>query len=134
MKNEEIKPDETVFLVNIKSIKEDGETLDPKFISLKKSLYLKHLKINAEYLNDYVLCEDPDVQTLKVIEDAKPIEKNDLTPKKDAEKPLEDPLFNDPSNDFEPFIPKAKESFIQKSEKPSFDKPKKERKQRIKAN
>ncbi len=142
MKNE-VKPEteiEMVCLINVKNLNIDDAELNPQTMTIRKDLYEKHLKIKAGYLNDYVLAEDQEGKALKVVEGAKPIEKivpienNDLTSKEDPEKPLEYPEFNDPSNDFEPFISEAKESFIQKNEKPSFDKPKKEKKQKIKSH
>lgn len=147
MKNE-VKPEieiEMVCLINVKTLNIDDVELNPQTMTIRKDLYEKHLKIKAGYLNDYVLAEDQSGNALKVIEDAKPIENNDLIPKEDLEKPLKDPEFNDPDNDFEPFVLKPLESFVDNSEPkidfgekliPKIDpeKPTKKNKQKIKSH
>lgn len=153
MKNE-VKPEieiEMVCLINVKNLNIDDAELNPQTMTIRKDLYEKHLKIKAGYLNDYVLAEDQSGNALKVIEDSKPIEKivpienNDLKPKEDPEKPAQDPEFNDPSNDFEPFVLKPLESFVDNSDhkidfgenlipKQDPEKPIKKNKQKIKAH
>lgn len=138
MKNiEEPKPEiEVVFLVNIKKLNEDDLEMKPQMITVRKDLYEKHLRIKAEYLNDYILCEDPDGQALKVVEETK------IEPT--IEVPLE--IEDVPESEaFEPFVLQPLENFVDNSDpkidfgenlipKQDPEKPIKKNKQKIKAH
>lgn len=115
--------EDLVYLINLKDVAED-QPIRTKAIT--KRLFEAHTKIKAQWLDEWtVVDEDPNKvdetvqdamqETMQdVVQDTVQIENNDLIPNEDPEKP--------------------KEMFIPKKEKPEFSKPKKERKQRVKAN
>ena len=107
--------EDLVYLINLKDVAED-QPIRTKAIT--KRLFEAHKKIKAQWLDEWtVVDEDPnkvDETAQDVVQDTVQIENNDLIPNEDPEKP--------------------KEMFIPKKEKPEFSKPKKERKQRVKAN
>lgn len=126
---------ETVDLVSLKSVSIEGETVEPKMITIRKDIYEKHVKIKAEYLNDYILVEEN--QKDKIVK----VENEQLIPIVEPEKPIEPEIFepNNEANDHDPFIGeiKLKESFVETNQpeiKEPLDKPKKSKKERIKAS
>lgn len=107
--------EDLVYLINLKDVAED-QPIRTKAIT--RRLFEAHTKIKAQWLDEWtVVDEDPnkvDETAQDVVQDTVQIENNDLIPNEDPEKP--------------------KEMFIPKKEKHEFSKPKKERKQRVKAN
>lgn len=132
--------EDLVYLINLKDVAED-QPIRTKAIT--RRLFEAHTKIKAQWLDEWtVVDEDPnkvDETVQDAMQDTVQIENNDIIPNEDPEKPknvvqnvvtIEDA---DLLGDFK-YIEKPKESFIPKKEKPEFSKPKKERKQRVKAN
>lgn len=108
--------EDLVYLINLKDVAED-QPIRTKAIT--KRLFEAHTKIKAQWLDEWtVVDEDPnkvDETVQDVVQDTVQIE-DDAT--------LVDVEYTE----------KPKEMFIPKKEKPEFSKPKKERKQRVKAN
>ena len=108
--------EDLVYLINLKDVAED-QPIRTKAIT--KRLFEAHTKIKAQWLDEWtVVDEDPnkvDETVQDVVQDTVQIE-DDAT--------LVDVEYPE----------KPKEMFIPKKEKPEFSKPKKERKQRVKAN
>lgn len=108
--------EDLVYLINLKDVAED-QPIRTKAIT--KRLFEAHTKIKAQWLDEWtVVDEDPnkvDETVQDVVQDTVQIE-DDAT--------LVDVEYPE----------KPKEMFIPKNEKPEFSKPKKERKQRVKAN
>ena len=108
--------EDLVYLINLKDVAED-QPIRTKAIT--KRLFEAHTKIKAQWLDEWtVVDEDPnkvDETVQNVVQDTVQIE-DDAT--------LVDVEYPE----------KPKEMFIPKKEKHEFSKPKKERKQRVKAN
>lgn len=104
--------EDLVYLINLKDVAED-QPIRTKAIT--RRLFEAHTKIKAQWLDEWTVVDEDPNKVDEVVQDVVTIEDVDLL------------------GDFK-YIEKPKESFIPKKEKPEFSKPKKERKQRVKAN
>jgi hypothetical protein len=118
-----------VDLVSIKSLDVPDENPTPKTITITEDIYLKHMKIKAEYLNEYEIIGEPyeleDPKKEQPKDKIVKVENEQLIPKVDPEKLIED-------DNYDPFVDNVHEGV---QEINSFiDKPKnkKERKKAIK--
>lgn len=116
--------EDLVYLINLKDVAED-QPIRTKAIT--KRLFEAHTKIKAQWLDEWTVVDEDPNKVDETVQDAMQETMQDVV--QDTVQIEDDATLVDVE-----YPEKPKEMFIPKKEKPEFSKPKKERKQRVKAN